>query len=82
MADSSCPVLEAVEIAVPLVDFVTSQTLTPRSNLAAVIQAQKVEIRNDWNGYSDITPIIRHYKLRLVTKDLVGNAHIDRKSVV
>jgi hypothetical protein len=47
-----------------------------RSNLNASIQAQTVEIHNDWNGYSDITPILRHYKLRLVNKDLVGNAHI------
>ena len=58
------------------VDSKQSQRLTPRSNLVAVIQAQTVEIQNDWNGYSDITPILRHYKLRLVTKDLVGNAHI------
>jgi hypothetical protein len=50
--------------------------LTPRSNLNAVMQAQTVEIHNDWNGYSDITPILRHYKLRLVNKDLVGNAHV------
>jgi hypothetical protein len=61
-----------------------SQILTPRSrsapprrsNLNAVIQAQTVEIHNDWNGYSDITPILRHYKLHLVNKDLVGNAYI------
>jgi hypothetical protein len=53
-----------------------SQLLTSGSNLNAVIQAQAVEIHNDWNGYSDITPILRHYKLRLVSKDLVGNAHI------
>ena len=58
------------------IDSKQSQTLTRRSNLAAVIQAQTVEIHNDWNGYSDITPILRHYKLRLVTKDLVGNAHV------
>ena len=65
-------------------DSKQSKVLTPRSrsappsrsNLNAAIQAQTVEIRNDWNGYSDITPIIRHYKLRLVSKDLVGNSHI------
>jgi hypothetical protein len=50
--------------------------LPRRSNLNAVMQAQTVEIHNDWNGYSDITPILRHYKLRLVNKDLVGNTHI------
>ena len=57
-------------------DSKQSQVLTPRSNLNIVIQAQTVEIHNDWNGYSDITPIVRHYKLRLIDKDLVGNAHI------
>jgi hypothetical protein len=41
-----------------------------------VMQAQTIEIHNDWNGYSDITPILRHYKLRLERKDLVGNAYI------
>jgi hypothetical protein len=57
-------------------DSKQSKILAPRSNLTAVTQAQTIEIHNDWNGYSDITPILRHYKLRLVSKDLVGNAHI------
>ena len=41
-----------------------------------LMQAQTVEIRNDWNGYSDITPILRHYKLRVEQQKLVGNAYI------
>jgi hypothetical protein len=41
-----------------------------------VAQAQTVEIYNDWNGYSDITPILRHYKLRRQRQELVGNAHV------
>jgi hypothetical protein len=41
-----------------------------------VTQGETVEIQNDWNGYSDITPILRHYKLRSQNKELVGNAHI------
>ncbi len=41
-----------------------------------VMQSETVEIQNDWNGYSDITPILRHYKLRVQNKELVGNAHI------
>jgi uncharacterized protein YcfL len=45
-------------------------------NLMMVMQAQTVEIYNDWNGYSDITPILRHYKLRRESQQLVGNAHI------
>ena len=44
--------------------------------LKMVMRSQAVEIQNDWNGYSDITPILRHYKLRLEQKELVGNAHI------
>ncbi len=45
-------------------------------NLAIVKQATTVEIHNDWNGYSDITPILRHYKLRRKQQELVGNAHV------
>ena len=41
-----------------------------------MMQAQTVEIHNDWNGYSDITPILRHYKLRIEQQKLVGNAYI------
>jgi hypothetical protein len=50
------------------------QLLPP--NLAIIKQANTVEIYNDWNGYSDITPILRHYKLRLKQQELVGNAHV------
>jgi uncharacterized protein YcfL len=53
-----------------------SQPLTSKPNLTKVIQAQAVEIQNDWNGYSDITPILRHSKLRLEQQQLVGNAYI------
>jgi hypothetical protein len=45
-------------------------------NLALVKQATIVEIHNDWHGYSDITPILRHYKLHLKQQELVGNAHV------
>jgi hypothetical protein len=38
-------------------------------------RASAVEIRNDWNGYSEITPIRRHYRLKLDRGQLVGNAH-------
>jgi hypothetical protein len=44
--------------------------------LANVTQAATVEIKNDWNGYSDITPVLRHYKLKLDRQQLVGNAYI------
>jgi hypothetical protein len=50
--------------------------LASQPNLAPVLQAQTVEIQNDWNGYSDITPILRHSKLRLEQQKLVGNAYI------
>jgi hypothetical protein len=45
-------------------------------NLALVKQATTIEIHNDWHGYSDITPILRHYKLQLKQQELVGNAHV------
>jgi hypothetical protein len=54
------------------------QLLTSLSlpTLATVKQAATVEIQNDWNGYSDITPVLRHYKLKLHQQQLVGNAYI------
>ncbi len=45
-------------------------------SLAMVMEGKTVEIQNDWNGYSDITPILRHYKLQLQNGELVGNSHI------
>jgi hypothetical protein len=50
------------------------QTQLP--SLAMVMDGKTVEIKNDWNGYSDITPIIRRYKLQLQNGELVGNSHI------
>jgi hypothetical protein len=44
--------------------------------LSTIKQAATVEIQNDWNGYSDITPILRHYKLKLDRQQLIGNAYI------
>ncbi len=60
----------------PIEPVAQSQPLTPPPSLAAVMQAQTVEIYNDWNGYSDITPVLRHYKLRIERQKLVGNAHV------
>jgi hypothetical protein len=52
------------------------QPLTRLPSLQTVRQADTVEITNDWHGYSDITPILRHYKLRRERQKFVGNAHI------
>jgi hypothetical protein len=60
-----------VEPAIPPI-----QLQPPLPSLAIVTQGETVEIQNDWNGYSDITPILRHYKLRWQNKELVGNSHI------
>lgn len=60
----------------PLAPVAQSQPLATPPPLTTVMQAQVVEIHNDWNGYSDITPILRHYKLRIEQQKLVGNAHI------
>jgi hypothetical protein len=53
-----------------------SQTPDISPLLATVTRAETVEIYNDWNGYSDITPILRHSKLRVDRQKLVGNSHI------
>lgn len=53
-----------------------SQPLAPQPSLAALRQADRIEIQNNWNGYSDITPILRHYKLRLERQKFIGNAHV------
>jgi hypothetical protein len=34
-----------------------------------------VNIKNDWNGYSDITPIERHYQFRNSANSLSGNGY-------
>jgi hypothetical protein len=60
----------------PIEGAAQSQQLTKLPSLAPVMQARTIEIHNDWNGYSDITPILRHYKLRRQQDKLVGNAHI------
>lgn len=60
----------------PEVNSTQLRALTSPPKLIKVIKAQTVEIHNDWNGYSDITPILRHAKLRLEHQKLVGNAHI------
>jgi hypothetical protein len=52
------------------------QLLASLPTLATIKQAATVEIHNDWNGYSDITPVLRHYKLKLDRQQLVGNAYI------
>jgi hypothetical protein len=38
-------------------------------------RAAEIEIHRDWNGYSDITPILRRYKFKQVNRQLVGSAH-------
>jgi hypothetical protein len=43
----------------------------PTGNLGVAM----VEIKNDWNGYSDITPIIRHYRLLPQGNGLGGNGN-------
>ncbi len=53
-----------------------SQPLASIPTLTKVLQAETVEIRNDWNGYSDITPILRRHKLKLAGQEFVGNAYI------
>jgi hypothetical protein len=52
-------------------------TVSPAPTLPKLERAQAIEIKNDWNGYSDITPILRHYRLKPNAQQLLtGNAHI------
>ncbi len=60
----------------PIAGSAHSQTLTQPPSLNAVMQANTVEIHHDWNGYSDITPVLRHYKLRREPQQFVGNAYV------
>ncbi len=60
----------------PIERAAQSQPLVTIPNLTTVMQTEMVEIHNDWNGYSDITPILRHYKLRIKHQKLVGHAHV------
>lgn len=55
---------------------VQSQPVAKLPTLTTLVQAQTVEIHNDWNGYSDITPILRHAKLRRERQELIGTAHV------
>jgi hypothetical protein len=47
----------------------------PSGQVGNLSNATAVEIENDWNGYSDITPIARHYRFKLEDTALAGNGH-------
>jgi hypothetical protein len=57
---------------------VSTQAVGAAQPIAATTNAgnlgvKMVEIKNDWNGYSDITPILRHYRLLPKGDGLEGN---------
>lgn len=47
----------------------------PGGLVGRLSNAVNVEIDNDWNGYSDITPIVRHYRFKLENTALSGDGH-------
>jgi hypothetical protein len=47
----------------------------PSGPVGSLSNATSVEIENDWNGYSDITPIVRHYRFKLENTALAGDGH-------
>jgi hypothetical protein len=47
----------------------------PTGPVGALVNVSAVEIENDWNGYSDITPIVRHYRFKLENAGLTGDGH-------
>jgi hypothetical protein len=74
---SSCtPSPEVKAVAQNETRSAKSQRIVALSTLTNAIQSETVEITNDWNGYSDITPVLRHAKLRIERQELVGNAYI------
>ncbi len=74
---TSCTRSTAINTDSPLETPAQSQERQPPlPSLSMVMTGEMVEIQNDWNGYSDITPILRHSKLRLQNGELIGNAHI------
>jgi hypothetical protein len=66
---SSCSQVPVEKVSQP-------KLLASLPTLATIKRAATVEVKNDWNGYSDITPVLRRYKLKLDHQQLVGNAHI------
>lgn len=47
----------------------------PSEPVGSLSNATTVEIDNDWNGYSDITPIVRHYRFKLENATLTGDGN-------
>jgi hypothetical protein len=47
----------------------------PSGPVGSLSNASVVEIENDWNGYSDITPIVRHYRFTVDDTGLAGEGH-------
>jgi hypothetical protein len=47
----------------------------PSGPVGSLGNASVVEIENDWNGYSDITPIVRHYRFKVDDTGLAGEGH-------
>ncbi len=67
---SSCQVRSSLKKLVkPAQPSPTISQLPPLRTATAVI------IKNDWSGYSDITPIVRHYQLKLQSGGLAGNGY-------
>jgi hypothetical protein len=48
-------------------------SVNPATALGTLSNVALLEIKNDWNGYSDITPIVRHYRLKPQANGLAGN---------
>jgi hypothetical protein len=57
----------------------TSNNLPPEGKpsgpVGSLNNATTIEIENDWNGYSDITPIVRHYRFKLENTALTGDGN-------
>jgi hypothetical protein len=61
----------ASAIGIQSISAEAQPTATPTST--SNLGVKMVEIKNNWNGYSDITPILRHYKFLPKGDGLEGN---------
>ncbi len=62
-------------VAVKMNDSNRSPEGKPSGSVGSLSNATTVEIEDDWNGYSDITPIVRHYRFKLENTALTGDGH-------
>lgn len=67
--------LTACQTALPTKKVIHLQPPKILVQLPSLRAATLVNINNDWNGYSDITPIVRHSQLKPQASGMSGNGY-------